>query len=59
MKNGKDYNMKYIIIDVIEKEIYTYKNQDEMEYSLNSILETRDNNYKIIRHNFGKIIVIR
>lgn len=51
--------MKYIIIDVIEKEIYTYKNKEEMEYSLNSILETRNNNYKIITHNFGKIIVIR
>lgn len=51
--------MKYIIVDVKEKEIYTYKSQEEMECSLNSILETRENNYKIIRHNFGKIIVIR
>ena len=54
--------MKYIIIDVMENEIYRYCDEIEMGFSLDFILEERDRleiPYKLRYYNFGRVVVIR
>ncbi len=52
----------YIVIDVMEHEIYRFSNEIEMGMALDGILEYRDRieiPYKLVNYNFGKIIAIR
>lgn len=52
----------YIVIDVMEHEIYRFSNEIEMGMALDGILDYRDRieiPYKIVKYNFGRIISIR
>ena len=54
--------MKYIIIDVMENQWYSYPNDIEMGFALDSILSERDRleiPYRLIRYNNGNVIAIR
>lgn len=52
----------YIIIDVMEHNIYFFTDHIEMGFALDSILQKRDDleiPYKLISYNYGKVISIR
>ena len=52
----------YIVIDVMEHEIYRFSNEIEMGMALDGILDYCDRieiPYKIVKYNFGRIISIR
>ena len=54
--------MKYIIIDVMQGQYYTYTNNIEMGFALDMILSERDNleiPYKLVMYNNGNVIAIR
>lgn len=52
----------YIIIDVMEHNIYFFTDYIEMGFALDRILQKRDDLeilYKLISYNYGKVISIR
>lgn len=52
----------YIIIDVMEHNIYFFTDRIEMGFALDNILQKRDDleiPYKLISYNYGKVISIR
>ena len=52
----------YIIIDVMEHNIYFFTDRIEMGFALDNILQKRDDLeilYKLISYNYGKVISIR
>lgn len=54
--------MNYVIIDVMEQEIYSFIDEIEMGFSLDWILEERDRlgiKYSIRRYNNGRVLSIR
>ena len=53
---------KYVVIDVMEQEVYYFSDSIEMGFSIDSITSERDRleiPYKMRYYNNGKVVVIR
>lgn len=54
--------MKYVVIDVMEKEVYYFIDSIEMGFALDSITRKRDYleiPYRVNYYNNGQVLVIR